>query len=800
MKLDTTDNTTTIGNVNTDDSVDMKITDSAMAHITKLLKNLYNDPMLATFREYTANALDAHTAAGNTDPIELYLPTYDTPVFTVKDYGVGMSTDNLRKIYSQFGESTKNQANNEIGGFGLGCKSGLAIASQFTVISTQDGVRSTAIVSNNEDGLAKLSIVDVRMTSEPDGTSVAVPINNVTSFRDKAKTYFPFFVEGTVKDYENGIPEHFTKKYAGDLISTFESAEQDTTVYTYLNIYDPWINSSGVILLMGGIPYTISQDDMKKNLTGSALDFLTLFRDNLLMVIDAPIGSVKLSPSREGIQFNANTKDFFQEMFTEAASNFITEALEGIESADSFENARARAAALPYSMKDNRIIEWDGISTRGVRSTFSLRNEVHAVSMSYYDQILSNGASTLRFEPLNSSANKSLEFVYGSVSNSTARRYLGTYFRDVKSDLDRYRTIVYIKTDALKKDESFDLDAFKESLVFTPERFHEEDTEDGDNYQSTGEAKYQKLTLEDVARVHCLGEDFASFTSFDSIKKSVNTIRAKKAKETRDAGKKDVVKPFTDLKYLSLKAGETKASGVSVPDIKELKGIVLVTKQNVSNWYSGSEFLESLIGSFDFKEISPVEASVMGKMYKGQTLVFVTGSRSSDHAKKLFGDLKITEFDAPTFMMSYATEILKAVDKRKFLRYAVGDVVPNFTPQQVATIKDPELRKLLSMESTDTYVQELRSAVRNGPNNSVEGLVDPPITKYIASYVYVTTKALHHYYGIDKLLTKYPLLSLNFGQAKSDTLDHAIMYMNAIHSKNKTKCFDDIFIYDATKN
>src|SRR5690606_19893214 len=94
-------------------------------HLANLLINLYSDPVAAVIREYACNAYDSHIAAGNTDPILVTLPTHASPEFVVQDFGIGLSIDDLRDVYSMYGRSLKRESNDMVGQLGLGCKSGL---------------------------------------------------------------------------------------------------------------------------------------------------------------------------------------------------------------------------------------------------------------------------------------------------------------------------------------------------------------------------------------------------------------------------------------------------------------------------------------------------------------------------------------------------------------------------------------------------------------------------------------------------------------------------------------------------
>ena len=98
------------------------------AHMASILSGLYSDIPWAIVREYWSNAEDGHAALikqGKTPakPIEVHVPNRLEPWFAVRDYGIGMDHDTVFNIYTQYGNSLKNDDNVQKGGFGIGAKS-----------------------------------------------------------------------------------------------------------------------------------------------------------------------------------------------------------------------------------------------------------------------------------------------------------------------------------------------------------------------------------------------------------------------------------------------------------------------------------------------------------------------------------------------------------------------------------------------------------------------------------------------------------------------------------------------------
>jgi hypothetical protein len=169
-------------------------------HIANLLINLYSDPIQAVIREYATNALDAHIAAGNPDPILITLPTNARPEFVVQDFGIGLTIDDLRDVYSMYGRSLKRDSNDFVGQLGLGCKSGLTYADAFTITAIKDGVKCVAISTKDSRGVGTIQVKDTVGTNEPNGVRIAIPVKtrDISDFRYTATELFQFWEPGTV--------------------------------------------------------------------------------------------------------------------------------------------------------------------------------------------------------------------------------------------------------------------------------------------------------------------------------------------------------------------------------------------------------------------------------------------------------------------------------------------------------------------------------------------------------------------------------------------------------------------------
>ena len=102
------------------DVVEASYTIEDSAKIFSILRsNIYSDKILAVVREYSTNGWDGHILNGTPDrQLRVTLPTSLSPVFKVRDFGVGLSEESVMHIYTSYGTSTKDSSNDFNGTFG----------------------------------------------------------------------------------------------------------------------------------------------------------------------------------------------------------------------------------------------------------------------------------------------------------------------------------------------------------------------------------------------------------------------------------------------------------------------------------------------------------------------------------------------------------------------------------------------------------------------------------------------------------------------------------------------------------
>lgn len=269
-------------------SQQMGLDSHSLPHLMRVLTNLYSDPEMAVIREYSTNAYDSHVEAGKAGtPIHVSLPNVFSQEFVVRDFGVGMSEDEVFEIFGLYGASTKRESNDYVGQLGLGCKSALTLTNQFSLTAIKDGIKCVFSVHLDELGIGKITKLHEEVTDSGNGVEISVPIKEVNSFNRKAKRFYRFF--SVLPNFVGGVA--FPEEMVPEVIMEVEDglkvikAVQDDEGKDYI--------------IMGGVAYPFRHDSYYQRIVSGGT-----------IVIDAPIGSVDFTPSREELHMTTRTKEF----------------------------------------------------------------------------------------------------------------------------------------------------------------------------------------------------------------------------------------------------------------------------------------------------------------------------------------------------------------------------------------------------------------------------------------------------------------------------------------------------------
>ncbi len=268
---------------------EFRIRNSAKA-FNILSSGLYANKVRAIIRELSCNAVDSHAAAGKKDtPFDIHLPNAIEPHFSIRDYGTGLSHEQVTNIYTTYFESTKTASNEFIGALGLGSKSPFSYTDNFTVTAIKDGKKGIYTAFINEAGVPSIALMMTEDTDEPSGVEVKFSVNDrydFDKFRQEARNVY----------------KHFSLKpvISGNDSFTFELVDYESKdIIPGVNTY----KSAGYhsVAIMGNIAYPIEIPKSDDSLG----DLRNLLSCGLEMHFG--IGELDFQASREGLSYIPQT-------------------------------------------------------------------------------------------------------------------------------------------------------------------------------------------------------------------------------------------------------------------------------------------------------------------------------------------------------------------------------------------------------------------------------------------------------------------------------------------------------------
>ena len=175
---------------------EFRIRNSAKA-FNILSSGLYANKIRAIVRELSCNAVDSHTAAGRQDtPFDVHLPNQLDPTFSIRDYGTGLTHEQVQSIYTTYFESTKTESNAFIGALGLGSKSPFSYTDNFTVTAIKDGKRNVYSAFINGEGVPSIVLMHSEDSNDPNGVEVKFAVDNRSDFykfEEEARYVYTYF-------------------------------------------------------------------------------------------------------------------------------------------------------------------------------------------------------------------------------------------------------------------------------------------------------------------------------------------------------------------------------------------------------------------------------------------------------------------------------------------------------------------------------------------------------------------------------------------------------------------------------
>ena len=343
-----------------------------LSHIFNVLRNqLYSDKVLAVIREYSCNAVDAHTEVGKDEPILVTLPNQLSPYFKVRDYGRGLTEQEIGEIYAMYGESTKRGTNEQIGQLGLGSKSAFAYGDNFVINSFVKGRKTSYNAFIDSTQIGQISKMGWEKSKEKDGVEIVVPVKNddFRAFREKALDLFTHF---TVRPEIKGADE--SNFYAECLPAVMSS--DDWTIRRHGDSY----------AVMGNIAYPLNSSALDYEYRSTRYELL----NEVGLTIYFKIGDLDISASREALQYTDETKKTITRKLDEILAEIPKKISESMKDCKNLWDAKCvygdlfKNGGIGHSLSrvlDRQQLKWTnplGFQTKIEDNTFSFGKKMDA--------------------------------------------------------------------------------------------------------------------------------------------------------------------------------------------------------------------------------------------------------------------------------------------------------------------------------------------------------------------------------------------------------------------------------------
>ncbi|UFK27126.1 hypothetical protein LG358_00105 [Escherichia phage UoN_LG358_1] len=287
-----------------------------------LSDKLYTNKIYAIVRELSTNCLDAHKLNGQTRPFTIKVPTRIDPRFVIRDFGPGMSdeqirgTDDAPGLYNTYFASTKADSNDFIGAMGLGSKSPFSYTKTFTVVSCHKGRKRgyTAIMKNT--GPEIIPLFDTAMEEdEYTGIEITVPVK--TDDIDK----WHHEVRRTLRTFAGVEPEI---QGANINIDYFEEFTPEKQWFDKQRSY--FDTDSNLYAIYGRIVYPIKVQEVP----GIKCEWLNNKYNTVY--VNFELGELDITPSREELSYNEETIEAIRNKINKIEETNLRDDIKHLES------------------------------------------------------------------------------------------------------------------------------------------------------------------------------------------------------------------------------------------------------------------------------------------------------------------------------------------------------------------------------------------------------------------------------------------------------------------------------------
>lgn len=283
--------------------IDFKISNSP-EFFNILSKSLYSNPKLAVIREILCNAWDAQVESGTDKVVDI---TVTNDSISIRDYGKGIPKEKMGEIYGIYGGSTKQNQDNQTGGFGLGCKAPFALVDNFEVTSYSNGIKT--IYQLNKASIStegKPAIIPI-ISHPTDESGLEVKLQTDFSTINTLAAYAKEFIQ------LNNIPT----KINGSLVENLIPFDHFLMIIENFNIFNEYI-----YVKYGNVFYPIPNAPEIETEYQKIKYICEKYNYWSKLIIKAEPNSLAISPSRESLHLCDKTINTLKKLLKDFINQF----------------------------------------------------------------------------------------------------------------------------------------------------------------------------------------------------------------------------------------------------------------------------------------------------------------------------------------------------------------------------------------------------------------------------------------------------------------------------------------------
>ena len=440
-------------------TIKSKVNQKKLVKLYGLLSNIYRNPIGAIVREYASNAYDANVEARNfatltyeeirkkyswvkdsifnmdeknfkllgksltrvseKEPVVVGITEINNQLFFyVKDYGIGLSPERMMNIYFNYLDSTKEDTDDEIGGFGIGSKSALSYTHTFYIDTVYMGISYKYIMSKDAEGIPQGQLLYKSEYDETleNGTTIKIQLKETSDagifFNEVPKqlSYMDnlYFDNEYFKD-NSYLGLTYSQRTACDSVNDFKLYRGDGWLKKSMNQpYDE------LHICLGKVSYTIDWTELG----------MVAIREPLAITFN--VGELQPTPSRESILYTPHSIKLIKDRIKYVQDFFINEYYKLFKTTDDLQTFIDR--------RDNTINSVTiGDVTIKIADISDIGDSIIGKSKIKYKPFEDAGFKKI---PLNSSLFNGFH-INKKISHSTARMIFNKYANNIPSSISR---------------------------------------------------------------------------------------------------------------------------------------------------------------------------------------------------------------------------------------------------------------------------------------------------------------------------------------------------------------------------